>query len=64
MTELRTNEALINRLKIAAARELTAEEVSKQRISYIMGTLKDESTVTRSKIKEILAEHEGKKSAA
>jgi hypothetical protein len=64
MTELQTDQALINRLKIAAARELTAEEVNKQRVSYILGTLKNESTVTRSRIKDVLAEHEGKKSAA
>lgn len=64
MTNLWTDQALIKRLELAAAHELTAEEVNKQRISYILGTLKDESTVTRSKIREVLAEHEGKKSAA
>ncbi len=64
MTELRTDQALINRLTNAAAGELTSEEVNKQRISYILGTLKDESTVTRAKIRDVLADHEGKKSAA
>lgn len=63
MTNLQTDQGLINRLKVAAARELTAEEVNKQRISYILGTLKDESTVTRSKIRDVLAEHEGKSAA-
>jgi hypothetical protein len=64
MTDLRTDQTLINRLRSAAARELTAEEVNRQRISYILGTLKDESTVTRSKIRDVLADHEGRKSAA
>lgn len=64
MTSLQTDQTLIDRLKLAASVELTAEELQKQRISFILGSLKDDSTVTRSRIREVLAEREGKKSAA
>jgi hypothetical protein len=37
--------------------------VYRQRVSFIMGMLKDSSTVTREKISKVLAAQEGKKSA-
>jgi hypothetical protein len=43
---------------------LTADELRKQRVSFILGTLKDDSAVTRAQINSVLAEQEGKKSAA
>lgn len=61
MTELKTSELLLAALKEASKRGLTAEELNKQRISFIMGSLKESSTVTRSRIQEVLAEQEGKK---
>jgi hypothetical protein len=58
---LKTSESLLDALRDAAAKELTAAELRKQRISFIMGTLKDTSTVTREKVTEVLAAQEGKK---
>jgi len=64
MTNLRTDDALLRKLEAAASKTLSADELRKQRISFIMGTLKDNSTVTRAKITEVLAVQEGKKTAA
>jgi hypothetical protein len=64
MTELHTNNALLAKLKSAGSRKLTAEELHKQRVSFILGSLKDDSTVTRAQINKALAEQEGEKSAA
>jgi hypothetical protein len=63
MTELRTRESLLSALKLAASRRPTAEELQKQRISFIMGSINDKSTVTRARISEVLAAQEGKKTA-
>ncbi len=64
MTELHTDKSLLAKLKSAGSKKLTAEELLKQRISFIIGSLKDESTVTKAQIRKVLAEHEGNKTAA
>lgn len=61
MTNLQTDATLLRRLAEAATQILSAEEINQQRISFIMGSLKDNSTVTRAKISEVLAAHEGRK---
>ena len=63
MTDLKTDEALLKKLRNAASRKLTAEELYKQRVSFIMGSLSDSSTVTRAQVTKALADIEGKKSA-
>lgn len=63
MTDLKTNESLLKSLRAAADRKLTAEELYKQRVSFIMGSLSDSSTVTRAQVKKALADIEGRKSA-
>jgi hypothetical protein len=60
MVELKTQESLLRALKRAAARRLTAEELEKQRVSFIVGSLKENSAVTRARIREVLAQQEGK----
>ena len=59
MAELKTNEALLRALKVASTRKPTAEELHRQRVSYIMGTLKETSGVTRDRVERVLAEQEG-----
>ncbi|PDS68068.1 hypothetical protein CO651_31320 [Rhizobium phaseoli] len=63
MTDLKTDEALLKNLRTAASRKLTAEELYKQRVSFIMGSLSDSSTVTRAQVTKALADIEGRKSA-
>jgi hypothetical protein len=64
MTDLHTNPKLLDKLRASASKELTADIIRQQRISYVMGTLKDDSSVTRDKVRDVLRLHEGKRSAA
>jgi hypothetical protein len=61
MTDLKTNESLLSALRAATTRTPTAEELNKQRVSFIIGTLKESSGVTRSKVQEVLDKQEGKR---
>jgi hypothetical protein len=61
VTNLKTNEPLLKALKKAAARVHTAEELHKQRVSFILGLLKSSSEVTRDRVEEVLTEQEGRK---
>jgi hypothetical protein len=49
----------LNALKAAAGRKLSAEKMRRQKISFIMGTLGQESTVTRDRVEEELKKMEG-----
>ncbi len=64
MTGLHTNANLLKKLQASASTDLTAEELRKQRVSYVMGILKDTSTVTREQVKSMLEHQEGSKTAA
>lgn len=58
MTSLHTDSALLKALEAAAKIKISADELRKQRVSFIMGALGDDSSVTRAKVTEILAAHE------
>lgn len=60
MTDLKTNQSLLKALE-QATRPLTAEERHRQRVSFIMGSLKPESSITRAQIESVLANQEGEK---
>jgi len=61
MTELKTQQSLLDALKKAAQRPMNADELHRQRVSFIMGSLDVDSTITREDVEEILARHEGRK---
>jgi hypothetical protein len=61
MTNLKTKESTLQALERASRNPPTPEEMKKQRVSFIMGSLNKDSHVTRAKIQEILAEQEGNK---
>ena len=61
MADLHTSESLLRALKVASERPLTAAELQRQRVSYILGILKDDSGITRARVEEVLAKQEGKK---
>ncbi len=63
MTDLKTDESLLSELRSAATRIPTAEELEKQRVSFVMGSLGKNSTATRAQVEEILARQDGKKRA-
>ena len=49
----------LGKLEEAAARRMTAEERRQQKVSFIVGTMGSDSSITREKVREILAEQEG-----
>jgi hypothetical protein len=61
MTNLRTSETLISALKRASSKELTSDEINRQRISFIYGSLKPDSGITKDRIREVLDQNTGKK---
>ena len=60
VTTLHTDSALLRALQDASKRRTSEEELRQQRVSFIMGTLKDTSGVTRSRIQDVLAQQEGR----
>lgn len=60
MTDLKTDPSLVTALEKAARAPLSAEEIERQRISYVMGSLKADSEITRAKVEEILAQQKGR----
>ena len=63
MTNVSTNAALLEAMRQAASRPLTANEVKAQRISFILSSLSDKSTVTRDQVVKIIDEQAGVTSA-
>jgi hypothetical protein len=59
MSELKTSESLLRRLRAGATTTLTADEIYKQRVSFIVGTLKKSSGVTDDRIRDVLSKQEG-----
>lgn len=60
---LRTDESLLQAIRAAAVSKMTAAELREQRISFILGTLREDSGVTREKVEQVLAIQHGEKAA-
>lgn len=59
MTNLRTKESTLRALERASREPPTFDELKRQRISFIIGSLDEDSQITRAQIQEVLAEQEG-----
>jgi hypothetical protein len=59
LVELKTKPTLLHALKNTSSRRLSADEVHQQRVSFIFGSIKRASGVTKSQIEEVLAGLEG-----
>lgn len=59
MEDAKVKEAVIAALHKAATRNLSADEVSRQRLSFVMGTLKSDSDATRERVRKALATQDG-----
>lgn len=60
MTNLRTDPTLLQRLKDAATQSrLSASEIRQQKISFIIGSLGDDSNITRERVEEELKKLDG-----
>lgn len=60
MTELKSKPSLLEALQKASRRDLTADEVRQQRISFIMGSVRSDD-ITRAKVQDVLDKQEGRK---
>jgi hypothetical protein len=61
MTSLKTKESTLQALAQASRHPPSANEIRKQRVSFIMGSLDKESAVTRAKVEKSLDDQEGTK---
>ena len=50
---------LLDALQRSAGRKMSPEEKRQQRVSFIMGTMGDDNTITRQEIEKILDEQDG-----
>lgn len=57
--KLKTDEALLEKLKVAAEVKQTHADLLEQRISFIFGSIDPESGITRERIRQSLVEQEG-----
>ena len=58
-TVQRDHRALLDALRAAAGRPMTAEQIRQQKISFILGTLSADSEATREEIDAHLRKREG-----
>jgi len=56
---IKTDAAMLKVLERAAGGNLSAEEIHRQRVSFIMGSLAPNSAVTRAKVEEVLVRQAG-----
>jgi ribosomal protein S24E len=59
LMSLRTDAALLEVMKAAASRKLSARENIEQRVSYVFGLMHDDSTVTREHVRKVILEQVG-----
>ena len=57
--QLKTYQALLDRLKVAASHKMTREEVSRQRLSFVYGNMPIDSVMTRQQVSDALERLEG-----
>ena len=58
VVEIRTDEALLRALTESSPRKPTAEEALEQRVSFVYGSMKSDSDLTREQVKKIIVEQE------
>ena len=59
MKDARTDDALLEALKQAAEREMTADEIHNQKVSFIIGSSGADSKITRELVEAELAKMAG-----
>ena len=59
MKSLKGDSTLIEALRRAAKRPMTEDEVRQQKISFILGSLSEDSTISRKRVEEELDKNSG-----
>lgn len=60
MLNLRTDPRLLDALKSASMRYPSVDQIERQRLSFVMGTLSTANHMTRQDVKKIIDLHEGR----
>jgi hypothetical protein len=63
VTEIQTNQVLLDALEKASSRTPSFDEMDKQRLSFVMGALPEGNDMTREEVQEVLERQEGRKLA-
>lgn len=63
MPELHTSKALLDALSAKPTHDLTAAELHRQRVSFILGSVDENSGITRDQVEDVLARQEGTRPA-
>lgn len=61
MTNLRTDEGLLNALKRASSRTPSFDQLERQRLSFVMGALPDDNDMTREEVQSVIEQQEGRR---
>lgn len=56
---LKTDPKLLSKLRQPSARKLSAAEILEQRVSFVFGSMKPDSEVTRERVRQIILEQDG-----
>lgn len=56
---LKTNEDLLNKLQQAATRKPSPNDILEQRVSFVFGSIKPSSGVTRERVRQVIIEQDG-----
>ena len=59
MTGIQTDASLLEALRKAAGKQLSAEQLRRQKVSFIMGSLNKDSTITREFVEKELRRIDG-----
>jgi hypothetical protein len=59
VNDIKTDPALLDYLYNAVSTELSQSEIHSQKVSFVMGFVKEESGVTRDQVENVLRRNEG-----
>ncbi|WP_299589747.1 hypothetical protein [uncultured Tateyamaria sp.] len=59
MSEVATSPALLDKLLAAAKRSLTEREIREQKVSFIISSVDDDSTITKAQVERVIRDFEG-----
>ncbi len=59
MTSLTTSDEVLKKISAAAKKSLTEQEIREQRISFVLSSVDDESSITKDQVEKVLQHFEG-----
>lgn len=59
LSQLKTDQNLIDAMKVSASKKLNYKEMLEQRISYVYGSMGHNSTVTKDQVRHVILELQG-----